>query len=79
MDNQVKIILTHVLIKNIINETSYSSDPAVLQSKINSFSILAVMRIHCIVFRSGVKSRLSVSRACKCHSYMFLFINVRHS
>ncbi len=42
----------------------YGSDPAVVQSKVIGFSILVVIRIHCIGFGVGAKSHLSVSRAC---------------
>ncbi len=42
----------------------YGNDPAVLQSKVIGFSILVVIRIHCIGFRVGAKSHISGSRAC---------------
>ncbi len=59
---------------NITSHTKviwYGSDPAVLYSKVNGFSILVVMRIHSIGFKVGVKSHLSVRRACMFHYHQW--------
>ena len=47
----------------------YGSDSAVVQSKVIGFSILVVMRIHCIGFRAGAKFHLSEHKRMKYLQY----------